>query len=111
MKEFLLYIFIFLLVYLFYIIFVYKRENVFKKFSDGKEMSYLKYKYKVKINKSNIKKISQAIFLANAFILSTTVTVVSLIEYLWLEVIVGLITLVVLILLIYHIIGKIFGGK
>ena len=111
MKEVLLYLLIFLLVYLFYIVFVYKRENVFKKFPNGKEMSYLKYRYKVKVNTTNIKKISQSIFLANSFILATTVTLVSLFENLWLEILIGLIALITLILLTYHIIGKIFGGK
>ena len=111
MKELLLYLFIFIFVYLFYFIFVYKRENVFKKFKSGKEISYLKYKYKVKVNNSNIKKLAHIIFLSNSFILSSTVTVVSLIDNMVLEIIVGMVVLLVLILLIYHIIGKTFGGK
>ena len=111
MKEIFLYLFIFILVYLFYIIFVYRKKNVLKKFPNGKEMSYLKYKYNVKITDKNIKKISQSIFLANAFILATTVTVVSMFNNLFLEIIVGIVTLLLLILLTYHIIGKIFGRR
>ena len=111
MKEIFLYLFIFIVVYLFYLIFVYRRKNVLKKFPQGKEISYLKYKYNVKVNDSNIKKISQSIFLANSFILATTVTVVSFFDNLFLELIVGVITLLILILTIYHIIGKMFGRR
>ena len=111
MKEIFLYLFIFILVYLFYIVFVYKRKNVFEKFSNGKEISYLKYKYKIKVNNSNIKKLAQVIFLSNSFILATTVSIVSLFNNLILEIIVGFAMLIILILLIYHIIGKSFGGK
>ena len=45
MKELILYFITFVLIYLFYVIFVLNRKNVLKKFPDGKEMTYLKYKY------------------------------------------------------------------
>ena len=111
MKEIFLYLFIFVFVYLFYVIFVYRRKNVFKKFPEGKEMGYLKYKYNVKVNDSNIKKISQSVFIANSFILSTTVTVVSLFDNLVLEIFIGAATLLILILISYHILGKIYGRR
>ena len=115
MKELIFYLIIFILVYLFYVIFVLCRKNVLKKFSEGKEAKYLKFKYGVKINDKNVKKIANTIFLANSFILSTTVYVVCLFESLFLEISVGLITLVILILSIYHLIGIYYkkkqGGK
>ena len=97
------------------IIFVLCRKNVLKKFPDGKEMRYLKYKYGIRINDKNIKKIANTIFLANSFILSTTVFVVCLFDSLLIEIIVGIITLLILMLCIYHLIGIYFkkkqGGK
>ena len=105
MKELLFYLIMFILVYLFYVIFVLCRKNVLKKFPDGKEIKYLKFKYGIKVNDKNIKKIANTIFLANSFILSTTVFVVCLFDNLILEIIVGVITLLVLILGIYHLIG------
>ena len=115
MKDLIFYLIIFLLVYLFYIIFVLNRKNVLKKFPDGKEMRYLKYKYGIKVNDKNIKKIANTVFLGNSFILSTTVFVVCLFNNLIIEIIVGLITLVILMLGIYHLIGTYYkkkqGGK
>lgn len=105
MKELILYFITFVLIYLFYAIFVLNRKNVLKKFPDGKEMTYLKYKYNVKINENNIKKIANSVFLANAFILSTTVYIVSLFDSFVLRILVGFITLVMLILVLYHFIG------
>ncbi|MDO4962722.1 MAG: hypothetical protein Q4E75_01275 [bacterium] len=111
MEEIILYIITFVLIYLFYVVFVLSRKNVLKKFPDGKEITYLKYKYNVKVNDSNLKSIANSVFLANSFILSTTVFVVTRFKNIFLELIFGIITLVVLLLVIYHIIGKYLNKK
>jgi len=115
MKELIFYIIIFVLIYLFYIIFVLNRKNVLKKFPNGKEMSYLKFKYGIKVNDKNIKGIANKVFLANSFIMSTTVYIVCLFENLFLQIIVGILTVLILILCIYHLIGSYYkkkqGGK
>ena len=115
MRELILYLTTFALAYLFYLIFVLCRKNVLKKFPNGKEISYLKIKYDIKVNDKNLKKIANLIFLANSFILSTTIYVVSLFDNLFIEIIVGVLTLIILILGIYHLIGtylkKKQGGK
>ena len=115
MRELILYLVIFLIAYLFYIIFVLCRKSVLKKFPEGKEMKYLKYKYDIKVNDKNLKKVANLIFLTNSFILATTVYVVCLFDNFFLEIIVGVITLIILILVLYHIIGtylkKKQGGK
>ena len=115
MKELIFYLIVFVFVYLFYLIFVLNRKNVLKKFPNGKEMRYLKYKYGIKVNEKNIKKLANTVFLGNSFILATTVFVVCLFNNLILEIIVGLITLIILILGVYHLIGihykKKQGGK
>ena len=115
MKEAIFYLIIFLLVYLFYVVFVLCRKKVLKNFPNGKEMKYLTYKYGVKITDKNLKKIANTVFLANSFILSTTVFIVCLFDNLFIEIIVGLITLLILILGIYHLVGTYYkkkqGGK
>ena len=50
MRELILYLMTFVLAYLFYLIFVLCRKNVLKKFPNGKEISYLKIKYDIKVN-------------------------------------------------------------
>ena len=115
MKELILYLVIFIIAYLFYVIFVLCRKNVLRKFPNGKEITYLKYKYDIKVNDKNLKKIAHTIVLANSFILATTVYVVCLFDNLFIEIIVGIITLIILILVIYHLIGTYYkkkqGGK
>ena len=115
MKELILYLTTFILAYLFYLIFVIGRKNVLKKFPNGKEMSYLKIKYGVKINDNNLKKVANKVCLANSFILATTVYVVCLFDNLFIEIIVGIATLIILILVLYHLIGTYYrkkqGGK
>ena len=111
MKNFIFYIIIFVIVYLFYLIFVLNRKNVLKNFPDGKEMKYLKFKYGIKVNEKNLKKIANSVFLGNSFIISTTVFVVCLFNNLLLEIIVGLATLIILMLGVYHIIGIYYKKK
>ena len=110
-KELLLFILIFVFVYLFYFIFVLSRKNVFEKVPESKNMLYLKYKYGVKFTEKNTRKIANKVYLANAFILSVTVTVVSMFDSFILGLLVGLIPLIVLILILYHLIGTYYAKK
>jgi len=111
MRELIFYLITFIIAYLFYVIFVLCRKNVLKKFPNGKEMTYLKYKYGIKVNDKNLKKIANTVFLANSFILATTVYIVCLFDNFFIELIVGLITLLILILGIYHLIGTYYKKK
>lgn len=115
MRKLILYLITFIIAYLFYVIFVLCRKNVLRKIPSGKEMTYLKIRYGIKVNDKNLKKIAHTIFLANSFILATTVYVVCLFDNLFIEIIVGVITLLILILGIYHLIGIYYkkkqGGK
>ena len=104
MKELIFYLVTFILIYLFYLIFVLNRKNVLKKFPNGKELRYLKAKYGIKVNDKNLKSIANIVFLANSFIISTTVFVICLFNNFLLEILVGFVTLIILLLVIYHII-------
>ena len=115
MKELIMYLIVFVLTYLFYFVFVLSRKNVLKKFPDGMYMMYLKKMYGVKVNDKNLKSIAKKVFLANSFILSTTVYVVCLFDNLLIEILLGIVTLTILILVLYHFIGTYYqkkqGGK
>lgn len=115
MKELILYLFTFILVYLFYLVFVLSRKNILKKFPDSKNGMYLKIKYGLKINDKNIKKIANSVFLANSFILSTTVYIVCLFDSFILGLLVSVIPLILMIIILYHLIGTYYkkkqGGK
>lgn len=111
MKELILYLFTFVLAYLFYLIFVLSRKSVLKKFPDSKNMQYLKIKYGIKVNDKNIKKIANSVFLANSFILATTVFIVCLFDSFILGLIVVILPLILMIVILYHIIGTHFKKK
>jgi hypothetical protein len=91
------------------------RKNVLNKFPKGKEMRYLKFKYGVKVNDKNLKSVAHTIFLTNSFIISTTVYVMCLFDNFFVELLVGIITVLVLLIVLYHLIGTYYkkkqGGK
>lgn len=114
MEYVLLFITTFILVYLFYYLFVIRKENALKKMKQGKEFKLLSRLGDVKLDSYDIKKVSKAIALANSFIISVMVTfeivMTIFIEnfYLWLIVssVLALILLVPLIMIVYKITGK-----
>ena len=110
-KEILLFIGTFIFVYLFYFIFVLSRKNVLEKVPESKNMLYLKYKYKIKFTKKNTKEIANKVFLANSLILSVSVTVVSMFKSFLIGLLVGIIPLVLLIFILYHLIGTYYAKK
>ena len=110
-KEILLFIGTFIFIYLFYFIFVLSRKNVLEKVPESKNMIYLKYKYGLKFNKKNIKKIANTVFLANSLILSVAVTVMSMFKSFLVGLLVSIIPLIILILVLYHLIGTYYKNK
>ena len=104
MKEIIFFIITFLIVYLIYYIFVIRKKKALEKWQNGKEMSYLKKVYKIKI--VNIKQMANVVAIANALIVATTVSIVSLFNNFISQMLMGFVILMGLILLIYHIIGR-----
>ena len=111
MKDIILFVSVFVIVYLVYFIFVVNRKKSLNKLQDGKELIYLKKCYKLNYSKINIKSIANAIALGNAFVISFVVTIISFFKPFLLQMIIGLILLLPTILLVYHIIGKIYQNK
>ena len=111
MLEIILFLGTFLIVFIVYLLFVIRRGKYLNKFLEGKEIKYLKKVYKVKITKDNEKKIALLVALSNSFIISVAVAIVCLFNNIFLQMIIGFISVITLILLCYHIIGKIFGGR
>ena len=111
-KELELFIFTFLVIYLSYIIFVLCRKKVLSKFPNSISAIYLKKRYNVTINDKNLKKVAHAVYLANSLILSITVSIVCLFKSFILGLLAGIVPLILMILVFYHVLGMIFkGGK
>ena len=82
-----------------------------KKFPDGKELSYLKLKYKIKITDKNLKSIAHTVCLANSFILATVVYIVCTFKGFIVQILISIPLTIVLILAIYHLIGSHYKRK
>ena len=111
MKQFILFLSIFIIVYLFYLIFVICRRKSLNRWKNGKELTYLKIRYKLNLDKINIKSLAHIIGLSNAFIMGIVVTTISLFKNYIIQMLVGLLLLFPLIIVVYHIIGKFYQKK
>ena len=111
MQYLILFLSIFIIVYLIYLIFLVNRNNALNKFKNGKELTYLKYLYKLNYDKINIKSLANLVVLSNAFILALVVTFVSIFNNFLIQMLVGLVVLIPMILIIYHIIGRYYQKK
>lgn len=119
MKELLLWLGMFALIYLFYELFVIRKEKVLENMKKGKELSLLSKKYKLDYSKINMKELVRLIALSNAFIISTVVTLVCLLQnwisnfLLWMisVLVVGILLLIPFILIVYTRIGRYYQKK
>ena len=111
MKELIIFIVTFILIYLAYYLFVIKRKKSLLKWKNGKEMTYLTKIYKLKIEDNNLKKIAKIIALDNSFIVALTLFIISFLKNFFIQLILGFVILCGLILLTYHIIGKHYQKK
>jgi hypothetical protein len=107
------------LIYLFYELFVIRKSKALENMKNGRELTLLKRKYKLDYNKLDIKKVVRLVGITNAFIISTIVTLVYLLQnwitntLLWMLAVigVGIILLIPSILIFYSMIGKSLARK
>ena len=111
MEYLLIFVITFIFIYLVYYLFVIHKKKTLIKWQNGKEMTYLKKVYKIKIKESNLKTFAHIIALDNAFIVALTLTIISVLKNFIVQMLVGFIVLSILIILTYHIIGKYFQKK
>ncbi len=111
MDKLLLFLITYLLVYLFYFLFIGLRKKQLKKYRSSTEVLLLENAYSVNTAPIEDKKLLQILSLANGFIISTTITVVSFLKNILLQLLVGFVILIVLILVVYGILGKVLKKK
>ena len=95
-------------VFLIYLLFVIRRKKYLDKFIKGKEINYLKKVYKIRIKESEYGGLAMLVAITNSFIMAISVTIVSLFKNIIIEILVGFGTVMALILICYHIIGKLY---
>lgn len=96
----------FLIVYLFYLFTVILQTKKYDKFKKSNQVMYFVKKYKIDVNKLNMKKFTNILGLTNSLIISIAFTATYLVDNLILQLLIGLIILIPLIFIFYSIIGN-----
>ena len=111
MKYFYIYIIAFTIIYLFYLFAVVLQTKGMHKFKKSHQIMFFVNRYKLDVDKINIKRFSNLLGLVNAFIMSTAFIAMYLVDNLILQFLIGLAVLFPLLLVCYHIVGKIYQKK
>lgn len=102
----------FIFIYLCYLIFVIARKQKMKKFKNNSYVTLLVKKYNVDLEKTNIYVLANVIALVNSFIVSITLFIVSTVaSNVILMLISAFLIIVPLQLIMYYIVGHLFGSK
>lgn len=101
----------FLIVYLFYLFTVILQTKRYDKFKKSNQVMYFVKKYKIDVNKLNMKKFTNILGLTNSLIISIAFTATYLVDNLILQLLIGLIILIPLIFIIYSLIGNYLKRK
>lgn len=113
--NFISYIMVFLIIYLFYFFFVIMRKKALDKFKDSTYSMYLKNVYKVEVEKMNPYVLANQIAITNSFILSSSMFYVlnidPLIKNEILFVLASFIGIMIMLFGCYHILGIILKRK
>ena len=107
MSYFVLFIISFLVVYLLYLLTVILNKKKLEKFKKSNQVMYFIKKYKIEIDDNNVKLLAHLVALSNALIISIAITIVELVPNYILKILVAFLIIMPLILILYHIVGKI----
>ncbi len=111
MLYILTFIFCFLIIYLLYLFIIVLRKKGLEKFKSSKQLEYFKIKFKLDIDKLNLKSFANTVALTNAFIIGATVAIVGIVDNFILKLMLAFIILMPSIYIIYNIIGSHYKKK
>lgn len=111
MGDFIFAIVVFVIIYLAYLFTVILRKDKLKKFINAKEVSLLKGRHNLNLEKINVKSLAHTIALSNSFIISFAIYIALLVDNMILQLLIGFLVMVPSILIIYHIIGRHYKKK
>jgi len=105
------FVFTFILIYVLYLIFVVHRSKKLEKIKRSTEVTFIKKRYKLKLDSIPNKKIALDVAFTNAFIISFTLSIMTFIKNFVLQILIGFVILMILILIMYSILGKEYKRK
>lgn len=101
----------FIVVFILYYGTVISRKKKINKYRNSTEIRMLEKKYKVNVDKLNLKKLSINLALINSFIIALTLFIIGFINNIILKMLAGFIILIVLILASYSLVGNYYKKK
>ena len=110
-EELILFIMTFLLVFIVYEIFIVRKSKKDKRRKKPIEVNYLINKFNLDIDNLNYKKLLNIISAVSAFDISLVVTIVSLLDNFYMQLMAGFVLIMILILVSYDIVGRIYKKK
>ena len=111
LDELVLFIMTFLLVFIIYELFLVRKAKKDKRRKKPIEVNYLIGKYNLDINKLNYRRLLNIISVVSAFDISLVVTIVSLLNNFLFQLLVGFVLIMLLIIVSYDIVGRIYKKK
>ena len=109
--ELLVFLLTFLFVFLIYEFFLVRKAKKDKRAKKPIEINYLVSKYKLNLKKVKYKRLLNIICIVSAFDISLVVTIISIIDNFFLQLLVGFALIMLLILVSYDIVGRIYKQK
>ena len=111
LEELILFILTFLLIFIIYELFLVRKAKKDKRRKKPIEVNYLIGKYNLDINKLNYRRLLNIISVVSAFDISLVVTIVSLLNNFLFQLLVGFVLIMLLIIVSYDIVGRIYKKK
>ena len=112
MEELILFGLAFLTVFLIYEVVIFRlAKKILKRDVELSEVNYLEKKYKLDMKKINYKSLKHVIAFTSSLDIAWVVSIIMLFKGFALEIIVGFISLIILILISYHIVYLIYKKK
>ena len=111
LDEVILFIMTFLLVFIIYELFLVRKSKKDKRRKKPVEVNYLIGKYNLDLDKLNYKRLLNIISAVSAFDISLVVTIVSLLDSFYLQLLIGFVLIMLLIIVSYDIVGRIYKKK
>lgn len=111
MKEVWYFVITFIGFYILYLLLVVLRKKGLYNFKSCTEVSFLQKKYSLDLENISLKSLANTVALANSFLVSGTLFIVSVIDNLIIKIIVAAGVMVPFILILYHFIGIYYRKK
>ena len=105
MKEVISFLIYFVIIYLLYLLTVVLQKNKYEKYKGSRQVIFFIKKYNLDFNKVSFTKFINILSLTNSFIMSITLVLIQYLPNLMLKLMVAFVTIIVLILSCYKLIG------